>query len=301
MNNFTRYLKYVITRKPRINIVVDVKGWAWWNKAIQLKKWLSDDFDIEIVFDGNSNCDLFFSFECKCPDKINTKYISGFCSHYDSLEYEYKRFKSTVNANAIHANNLRLFEKYSCLNQNCYYTPNGVDEEQFYFKKRDITKPFTVGYVGKPVKKKGLKDIIIPACKRTGVELKIQASRYKSINKIDHSCMPDFYHDIDCVIIASVNEGTPNQLLEAASCGRAFIGNDIGNIPEFYNGKNGLIVKKRDIDSYVDVIKTFKNNKELCCGMGIEARKEIEKGWTWKIQAENYRKMFWEVLKNGYR
>jgi len=91
-------------------------------------------------------------------------------------------------------------------------------------------------------------------------------------------------------------DGTHNQLLEAAARGRTFIGNKIGNIPEFINkGINGYMVE-RDISQYVKKLEELKNDREKCREMGMEARKTIEEGWTWKIQAENYRKMFRELL-----
>jgi glycosyltransferase involved in cell wall biosynthesis len=289
-------------RKPRINIMVDVKGWAWWNKAIQLKKWLSDDFDIEIVFGDDHDCDLFFSFERDRPKDYAIKYISGITAHVWNNIPNFK--KTMIEATAIHANSILLFNEVKHLNCNCYYIPNGVDEKQFYFKERDITKPFTVGYVGKDHPRKGLRNIIIPACENAGVELKIQACRFDSKNKIDHSNMPDFYHDIDCVMIASNMDGTPNMLLEAASCGRTFIGNIIGNVPEFWNGErsssddlNGVMFTGSvNVQTYTSLLKELKKNRKKCQKMGIMARKEIEKGWTWKIQAENYRKMFWGTI-----
>jgi GT2 family glycosyltransferase len=301
-------------RKPKINIAIDVEGWAWQNKAMQLKKWLSDDFDISLVFDSSSDCDLYFSFEKNIPRNPDTPYISGITAHVWNKIPGFEKIMR--NAKAIHANSMLLFNEIKHMNTNCYYLPNGVDEEQFYFKKRDIKKPFTVGYVGKDHPRKGLRGIIIPACEKAGVELKLQACRYDSDNKIDHKNMADFYHSVDCVMIASDMDGTPNMLLEAASCGRTFIANNIGNVPEFYNCNfknqlkakikstpNGLLINERKIDKYVDAMNMLRginclkqDGRKKCQEMGIMARKEIEKNWTWKIQVENYRKMFWKTI-----
>ena len=283
-------------RKPKINIMMDVKGWAWWNKANQKIKWLSDDFDIELVFCWNEDYDLIFSYERKRPNDPDKKYISGITAHVWKNIPNFEKIMRE--ATAIHANSMLLYNEIKHLNPKCYYVPNGVDEEQFYFKERDISKPFTVGYVGKDHPRKGILDIIPEACKRAGVNLKKQVCRWNSCNKIDHSKMPEFYHDIDCVLIASDMDGTPNMLLEAASCGRTFIGNRIGNVPEFYNGENmnGFIVNNKNINEYVEYLRILKNDRKKCRDMGYNARKEIERNWTWKIQAENYRKMFWDAL-----
>jgi len=85
-------------------------------------------------------------------------------------------------------------------------------------------------------------------------------------------------------------------LLESAARGRTFIGNKIGNIPEFVkDGVNGFLVERK-VEAYVDKLNWLKTHREECKQMGIEARKTIEEGWTWKIQTENYRKMFKEAL-----
>jgi glycosyltransferase involved in cell wall biosynthesis len=91
-------------------------------------------------------------------------------------------------------------------------------------------------------------------------------------------------------------DGTPNQLLEAASTGRTFVANKIGNVPEFVNeGVNGFMVQ-REVAVYVDKLNWMKEHREEVRQMGIEARKTVEEAWTWKIQAENYRQLFRKVL-----
>ena len=200
----------------------------------------------------------------------------------------------------IHANSMLLQKELQehFPNRKVWYLPNGVDEDKFSYTKKDEKLPFKACYVGKNTKRKGYDDYIKPACKKAGVELKDQTCRFNSHNVIKHSDMPNFYNDVDVVLIASDMDGTPNQLLEAAARGRTFIGNKIGNVPEFVkDGVNGFLVT-REIKSYVEKLKWLKEHKEECRRMGEEARKTIEESWTWKIQAENYRKMFREAL-NG--
>jgi hypothetical protein len=40
----------------------------------------------------------------------------------------------------------------------------------------------------------------------------------------------------------------------------------------------------------------FKKNRDELIRMGQNARKTIEEGWTWKIQSQNYRKMFRDIF-----
>ena len=109
--------------------------------------------------------------------------------------------------------------------------------------------------------------------------------------------MPKFYDGVDCIMVASDMDGTPNQLLEAAAVGRTFIGNKIGNIPEFVDeGVNGFMLEERRIDDYVDRITWLRDNRQKCRDMGVAARRTVEAGWTWKIQSEKYREMFERVM-----
>jgi glycosyltransferase involved in cell wall biosynthesis len=108
--------------------------------------------------------------------------------------------------------------------------------------------------------------------------------------------MYKIYQEMDVFLIASVEDGTPNPGLEAAACGRPIISNPIGNMPELIkDGVNGFLVK-RQIGAYVEKIRWLQKNRDKMIKMGLKNREEIEKHWTWKIQAERYRNMFREIF-----
>lgn len=293
---------------PSVLMIIDVPGWAWDIKAKQIIKYLSDEFDFTLYY-GQSitqsviskEFDIYFTFECGQLNNIRgipyDRLITGVTAHTYVRLRNYK--EHLKNCKFIHANSVLLYNEIKEFNKHCYYLPNGVNESLFSYVERDITKPFTVGYVGKELRAKGLRDYIIPACNEAGVKLKKQVCKYNSDNKIEHGDMPKWYEDIDVVLIASDMDGTPNQLLEAASVGRTFIGNRIGNVPEFVKeGVNGFMVDK-EIKCYVEKLIELKKDREKCKRMGIEARKTVLKDWTWKTQAENYRMMFKDFLGHG--
>jgi len=287
----------------KVLMFVDVQNWAWDIKAKQIKKYLSDEFDLEIQYRSRSEkidrnkYNIYFTFEINqihLLDGINEdKKISGVTAH---TYINYRDYVGLLKkSSTVHANSVILVEELKKLHPNVWYVPNGVNEELFAYSERDINQEFTVGYVGKNNSYKGLPDIIEPACQGAKVKLVSQACKHNHKNRIDHNCMPNYYKDIDCILVASMTDGTPNQLLEAASVGRTFVGNRIGNIPEFVNeGVNGFMSegKERIIEWYMSKLVWLKEHREECKQMGIEARKTVEEGWTWKIQAENYRAMF---------
>ena len=302
--NKWRKKKDVKSDIPRVLIIVDVPGWAWDIKTKCIKHWLKDEYEIVIKYQNEipdfieEDYDLYFAYDCPYVRRFKKKdprrIIGGVTAHTYINFPDYKELLESCGS--VHANSMLLFDEVKDINQNAFYVPNGVDIDRFKFVPR-IGPNFRVGYVGKPHGRKGYKNFIVPACDKAKVKLKAQTAKYNDQGKIDPYDMPKFYHDIDCIVIASDMDGTPNQLLEAAAIGRTFIGVRIGNVPEFYNGKNGFIVE-RNVDAITEKINWLNNHPKEREQMGIEARKTVDAGWSWQIQARNYARMFEKILNN---
>jgi glycosyltransferase involved in cell wall biosynthesis len=290
--------------------IIDVTGWAWDYKAKQIRKYLSNEFDISIECIRNpgeyitkDEYDLYLSFGLPYVRTMHAvpvmKRITGITNHTYINFQNYLDLLRSVRA--VHANSKLLYHELQAISHmpEIYYTPNGVDHNQFPYIRRASRGPksgFTPGYVGKGTAWKGVEDIIIPACKKAEMKLKAQVAKYNDTNRTPFEDMPRWYGDVDVILIASTADGTPNQLLEGASVGRTVIGNMIGNVPEFVvNDVNGFVVE-RQIDAYVEKLLWLKENRTTCVEMGLAARETVERGWTWEIMAENYRTMFRECL-----
>jgi len=207
-----------------------------------------------------------------------------------------------MQAGHLHANSKMLHRELKNMGfPKVYYIPNGVDEKLFRpVKLIPLNRDKIIcGHVGKECPVKGQKEIIYPAIKKAGGKKVSNVVTWQ--DKIPHKEMYKIYQEMDVFIVASVEDGTPNPALEAAACGRPIISNRIGNMPELIkDGVNGFIVSKRAIGDYVEKIKWLQANRDKMIKMGEEARKTIEKYWTWEIQAENYRKMFRKIfVKEG--
>jgi len=293
--------------KPNILLISDVKGWAWWIKSEYLKKYLSDDFNIDIkcvIGPGSVSqykinqlkYNLYFTYGFSYISMLSNipknKKITGVTAH---------RAKNVIlpkmkMAGHHHANSVMLLNELKDMGfTNAYYVPNGVDEKLF-----KIIKPIKkdgnliVGHVGKECAVKGQREYILPAIKKAGVKSYTNLRNWK--DKIPHNKMPEIYQEMDVFVVASTEDGTPNPALEAAACGRPIISNKIGNMPQFIkDGYNGFIVPRK-IEAYVEKINYFKNNRSELIRMGNNARKTIEEDWTWEKQSERYRKMFHDIL-----
>jgi len=292
-------------RKPRIVFICDVKGWAWWIKSEYLKKYLSDEFDIDIAYvigqgtkyDPSKEYDIYFTFGYSYIDRIRDvpkyKKASGMTAHRNRNVILHNMNRVGI----VHANSVLLKNELHNMGfKKVFYVPNGVDEELF----RPVTPiPLVrdniyVGHVGKESPLKGQKEFIYPSVKKANANLISNTKNWS--DKVEYADMWKIYQNMDCFIVASTEDGTPNPALEAAACGRPIISNRIGNMPEFIkDGYNGFLVNK-NVNDYVEKILYLKNNRDKLIEMGNNARKTVEEGWTWKIQAENYRKMFREIF-----
>jgi len=344
--------------KKKILLVSDVKGWGGWVRGQYIKKYLSNEFDFDLV--DNEGFDMI---ERKLSDVFTVNDVKKFTQiNNDKEVFLFNKFRNYVNSQkqnikkydliyllfhtmlvkknvkrlmgnvkiitivtgfptvkpifqnktnfhkfskgceAIGANNLLSLEDLKKhYNGKTFCATRGVDENIFYpmsSKPKRDNEQLVAAYVGKPIKEKGLKDIIIPACREAGVKLIINDRNYT--NALSPNKMREFYNQADFYIVASTIDGTPNPALEAAACGKPIISNHIGNMPEFIkNNYNGFIIHKDNgtkINKFVNFIQNFKNDKQKCFEMGMNARKTILENWTWKKVTESERKIFKEVL-----
>lgn len=290
-------------RKPKILFISDVKGWAWWIKSEYLKRYLSDEFNIDITCVLGTGCvpinkidqmkyDLYFTFGYSYIDFLHrvgkNKKATGITAHRRKNVI----FPKMKIAGHVHANSkLLLKELHEMGFKKAFYLPNGVDANLFRpIEPIKENGELVVGHVGKECPVKGQREYIIPAIQTTKAKSATNLRTWK--DRLPHTEMPTIYNQMDVFVVASIEDGTPNPALEAAACGRPIISNRIGNMPEFIkDGYNGFIVPRK-IGEYVNKIRYFQDNRSELIRMGENARKTILEGWTWKKQAENYREMF---------
>jgi glycosyltransferase involved in cell wall biosynthesis len=291
-----------LNTKPKILIICDVKGWAWWIKSEYLKRYLSEYYDIDIVnVVGNdatpynridqNKYDLYFTWGFSYIEFLNQvplhKKVTGVTAHRARNVIESKMKM----AGFQHANSILLLKEMIGMGfKNTFYVPNGVDTELFHIKnpiKED--GELIAGHVGKKCKDKCQNEFIFPVIKKTGVKSYTNTKNWT--NKIPHNEMVNEYNKMDFMIVCSSEDGTPNPALEAAACGRPIISNKIGNMSELIiDGYNGFVVPV-SMDEYIDKINYFKNNRDKLIEMGYNNRKAI-KDWDWKYMSKNYMKMF---------
>jgi glycosyltransferase involved in cell wall biosynthesis len=290
--------------KPRLAILADVRNWAWARKSEQLRRYLSDEFEIDIAYLHERHPDpippgrdLYHTFEVFQASRLpaGLPYVTGMTAHvWPTWERQHgpgtvRRWASS--ARAFHANSrlleaemARLLERPIC------YVPNGVDEGFFRrTRQRGAADRLVVGWVGKPNPRKG-SSIVAEACRMAGVELRTVERTYR--NALGPHEMREFYQDLHVLAVASDMDGTPNPALEAAACGVAVVSNRIGNMPEFIiHGENGLLVD-RSAKGLAAAFRELATDLPRAARMGEAARDTVERAWTWRDLSRNYAAMW---------
>lgn len=282
--------------KPKVAMIYDHVGWAFYHQSNSLKKRLSDEFIFDPIhrdapFD-ESYYDVIITWSISTYNSLKhkEKVLVGSSSHnpksigiLSSLKYSF-------------TNDLNIFHALS--SEKKYYVPNGVETELFK-SDREIGDIKTIATVGSEyraghkgkfrlreiAKQVGLKDISLFVDSRNSPKTPEQ--------------MVEYYKGVDLLIISSESETGPLPMMEAMSMGIPVISNPVGLAPRIIlHGMNGFLTKNHeDIQSYVGFVRFLQQNPGLKNHISKEARTSI-RAYDWDLMAENYRIMIKDFL-NG--
>jgi glycosyltransferase involved in cell wall biosynthesis len=100
----------------------------------------------------------------------------------------------------------------------------------------------------------------------------------------------------DIFTLPTYYEGFPNSVLEAMACGLPVIASNVGGISEAVeDGKSGILVKSRDVDSLYQALESVIADKSLAERMGRYGIKIIEQHFSWNSNAEQMMKLYREI------
>lgn len=165
----------------------------------------------------------------------------------------------------------------ACQNTHCIHP--GVDLDAF-------TPRLRLGIVGRTYRsgRKG-EDLYAKLEKLPYVDLR------KTEGDIPEDQLPDFYNDLDYVLITSRIEGGPMCLLEGFACGKEVITPDVGLVGEF---ETGIHLYDRDRPETLFEILAGLHAKRLA------VRRQVEE-LSWQRFADAHRALFLELVKPAMR
>ncbi len=310
-------------KKPKVVIFYDRDGWAFHNISNECLKHLKDEFEIsakpfwpkEPDFQDVDVAILMWYGYSHLFDKTSSTCRKITCVYDESLwpikPNFRKQFEEAARKSHLLMGSSPNIERQ--LRQTCSHPVlpcyDGVSPQKFPFQsaRRELLAghPLRVGWAGNSDPgahgdNKGLHLIKQAAAEMTGVEFVIQDRRGKKV-WIPHDQMHEWYRDLDIVLCMSRQEGTPNPILEASSCGRAWISTDVGVVRAMSMSappgtRPGMIIS-RQVNALKHAINYLDQHRDEVVQMGLNGRKAIESEWTWEKKVNQFRHAIREVLK----
>lgn len=160
---------------------------------------------------------------------------------------------------------------------------NGVDQEIFpYSPPATNKKPPLILFIGNIITTKGVielyeayKELVkttdIKLCFIGDGDMKeklISLTSGDNLNekitftgRLEQDKISELIQSCTLVCLPSYNEGVPNVLLEAKSCGRPVVATTVGGIPEIINENDGVLIAPKSKESVIDGIKSALSTK----------------------------------------
>jgi hypothetical protein len=224
--------------------------------------------------------------------KLKGKLVRGIYGHKWAWSYNPRKAldKALNGSVALIVPNRTLYTMISWYFPKTYQISEGTDTNLFKFLHHRVAPRLVAGWTGDPKHTwKRLEKIVRPACIKADVELRVASN-------LTREQLVDFYNDLDLVLVASTEEGSPNAVFEAGSCGRTVIGTAAGIIPEaIIDGKTGFIVDGT-IESFAAKLRWCKENINIVRKMGLLHRDVVLSKYTVQHEANNFANLMTEIL-----
>lgn len=219
---------------------------------------------------------------------------------------------------------LRIFKGY--FHEKCRVIPGGVNIDKFVYtesgvkqvdQKLNIRHKPMVLFSGKLTKYKGVEYLITAARKihgevvilgdgpeRLRLEEKAKQFNLNNVHFVGHlgagiKKLVPYYSRADVFVAPSVwDEPLGLVILEAMSCQTPVVVTRKGGIPlAVKDGYNGFFVRPRNSSEIVEKVNKLLDNESLRYKMGQNARKSVEKKFSWEIIGKRFERMYEEFRK----
>ena len=189
---------------------------------------------------------------------------------------------------------------------------NGVDEQFFFPKKRNIGKEIKVLFSGNLSRRKGA-HLLLPIIERLDKNITIYYTsglretsqlvahpRLRPLGNIPHQQMPELYQSMDMLLFPTMREGFGLAALEAMACGLPVVATNGSALPELVKQHTGgILCPLGDTNSFANAIQTLANDMSLRQQMGQFNRAEVEQRFRLATTLAAYQALFDEVSYSG--
>jgi glycosyltransferase involved in cell wall biosynthesis len=132
------------------------------------------------------------------------------------------------------------------------------------------------------------KSILEERIKKFGIENSV-----RFLGRVSPERLVSLYHEADVVVQPSLYEPCSLAILEAMSFGKPVVATRVGGIPDLItNGIEGLLVEPENSLQLATAITTIFSDESLKRRLADNARKRVEREFTWKAIAEKTLKLY---------
>lgn len=209
----------------------------------------------------------------------------GECSYETEVKEIYGSIKKSeldglAGIIAVSTNNANILKTLPAFNGiDIIIAPNSVDLTLFYKKDKDQCRrelglpedKFIVGFVGGFVERKGDKRLLAAVNNTENVyaafagngETPPGGKKVLFCKALNHEKIPVFLNAIDIFCLPTLNEGSCNAIVEAASCGTPIISSDLPFNDDLLTKYNSIRIDPNSVSDIQAAIKKLYENKEL--------------------------------------
>lgn len=251
-------------------------------------------------FCENKGIDVGVFFQRFINDKIYSTSVYDHSLNPKNDNFVYTSFVELVKTNYYVSSNMlcQHYEQIEDLPAPRAVCPDGVDLKLFKpcnLSRFNLTnlndRVIKVGWTGNSKwgenDHKGLHTIIKPVIEKLqldGYLVKLEIAD-RNIVKREQYDMPEFYNSIDIYACASLNEGTPNTVLESMACGIIVVTTDVGIVRDALGPKQQQYIADRTVDNFYIKLKTLLDNKAQWQELSKENLEYIQ-SWDWPLKAQ---------------
>lgn len=117
------------------------------------------------------------------------------------------------------------------------------------------------------------------------------------MGQIPHQKLPIYYSMAEVFAFPSLYEAMGKVVVEAMACETPVVASRVGGIMEIVeNGRNGFLVKPKDVKNLGEAILTVLQDKNLANKFAKEGRRTVESKFTWKKTVEQISRAYERIL-----
>lgn len=199
-----------------------------------------------------------------------------------------------------------------------------LDFNKFKVEKRLSERDDLVGYIGRLTEEKGILNFVRAIPKvlemREDVRFLIGGDghlrgeikeylkkrnlndKVKVVGWIPHKNIPKYLNELKLLVVPSYTEAGPLTAFEAMACGTLVLGSQVGIMSEILrDGKNGFVLENNSPRSIAKNVLKILIREDLN-KISWNARKTVEKKFTYDSAAKRYKSIFKDLLvRNTFR